>query len=204
MIKLSEESSNFKIYYSNNKPISTQILFSDDNKSLINVRKVYTNKQYFGVKFSTIFHKDKTIIHEFRCKDRGFTEELVDNKDRFLEEYHKRLKSTSEKQIRMKNTYTSRKVNFHKEHDLTFYYDSNNNYRFSSISYDNSTFRGLYGEYDKEEYEARIKEHGYAVFCREPTLEEVSIHLINSATVSYSNLISEINTEYSDIRFEMF
>ena len=39
---------------------------------------------------------------------------------------------------------------------------------------------------------------------REPTLEEVSTHLINSAAVSYSNLISEINTSYSDIRFEMF
>lgn len=204
MIKLSEETINFKIYYSNNKPISDQILFSDDCKSLINVRKVYTNEQYFGVAFSTIFHKDKTIIHEFRCKDRGFTEDLVDNKDKFLEEYHKRLKSTSDKQIKMRNTYTSKKVNFHKEHDLTFYYDSNNNYRFSSISFDNSNFRGLYGEIDEEVYKYRVKEHGYAVFCREPTPEEVSMYLIDPAAVSYSNSISEINTIYSDIRFEMF
>ena len=80
----------------------------------------------------------------------------------------------------------------------------NNNYRFSSISYDNSTFRGLYGEYDKKKYEDKVEQHGYAVFCREPTPEEVSMYLINSATVSYSNLISEVNTTYSDIRFEMF
>ena len=204
MIKLSEETLNFKIYYSNNKPISDQILFSDGYKSLINVRKIYTNGKYFGVTFSTIFHEDKTMIHEFRCKDRGFTEDLVDDKNRFLKEYHKRLKSTSDKQIKMRNTYTSKKVNFHKEHDLTFYYDSNNNYRFSSISHDNSTFRGLYGEYDKKKYEDKVEQHGYAVFCREPTPEEVSKYLINSATVSYSNLISEVNTTYSDIRFEMF
>ena len=204
MIKLSEETSNFKIYYSNSKPISDQILFTDGYKSLINVRKVFTNGEYFGVTFSTVFHKDKVMLHEFRCKDRGFTEDLVDDKDRFLIEYNKRLKSTSDKQISMKNSYTSKKANFYEDYDLTFYYDSNNNYKFSSITHDSSIFRGLYGESTEKLYKERIDEHGFAVFCREPTSEEVKTYLINQSTVSYSNIISESNTSYSDIRIEMF
>lgn len=204
MIKLSEESSNFKIYYSKDKPISDQILFSDDHKSLINVRKVYTDGQYFGVKVTVIHHKTKTILHEFRCKDRGFTEELVDDKNRFLKEYVSRLTSSFDKTMMIKSTHTSKKATFYEDYDLTFYYDSNNNYKFSSISYDNSLFRGLYGESTEERYNERLKSHPSAIFCREPTPEEVKVHLIESAGVSYSNHITEVNTVYSDIRVEMF
>jgi hypothetical protein len=85
--------------------LKDQIICSVDNIHLINVLKNYTNDVYWGSTFSCIIDSDN-IVNMFLCKDRGLTEDLVDNKEAFVnffssKLYRKTLKNS--RKIRIQN-----------------------------------------------------------------------------------------------------
>jgi len=199
--KLSEELNEYYFVPRKDKSLKDQILYSDENINLLNVRKIYTNNTYFGVSYTTLHNSDSSFLHEFRCKDRGFSEEIVDDKESFLHLFKTNLLDSSLNLISAyKNEFVKKPANFFTQYDLHFYYNNNNEYKCSSIMFNNCLFRGIYGSQDEEEYEINTKVFGFTTLNREPTEYEVKDHLVNKAKISFSNHITRVNTAYSDIK----
>jgi hypothetical protein len=197
---LSEERVGALYEYDKSKPILDQILFSHKDRSLLNVRKVFTNDKYFGVTFTSLIHKNGLIIHELRCKDRGASEAIVNDKEKFLKFYNKELASQGHLKLSyLKNKFKSVKAPFLQEHNLEFHYGEDGIYRYSTITRNNSTFRGIYGLESVEKYENYTDLSNFITCMREPTIDEVKEHLIKKADISYANVITEINVSYNNI-----
>ena len=82
--KLSEEADHFQYTYDKSKSLLEQVLHTVDNVHLINVRKTYTNNIYFGVYWTGLINDHQPFLaHNFQCKDRGYTEDIVDRGSRF-------------------------------------------------------------------------------------------------------------------------
>lgn len=186
--------------YNKNKTIKEQALFDDDNHYLLNVRKMYTNNIYFGVQYTTL-DKSLNIYHQFRCRDRGFPEDLVDDKTQFLNKYKSNINSALHRTLNDMNTdFQEMKASFLQEYDLTFLYDQDGFYHSSLVWVDGALIRGLYGATDEKTYERNMRHHGFSTYQREPTESEVNEYLIKKAYISLSNVITRVNTEYSDIK----
>ena len=142
------------------------------------------------------------IFHNFRCKDRGFSEAIVDDKDHFLEIYKKDLIG-SVKRHKKRSQYKCVKPDFYQEYSVSFLVDSNNNYYSTTAIVENSLVRGLYGSVTIESYEEKTKEFGVSILNRFPTKEEVKIHIIDKQTEALNaNFITQVNTVYSKIIIE--
>ena len=197
---LSEERVGAFYEYDKSKPILDQVLFSQEGRSLLSVRKVFTDDKYFGVAFTSLIHKDSLVIHELKCKDRGATEDVADNKDLFLKLYERHITGQHPlHKLNIKNTYKSVKAPFLQEHNLEFHYAEDGIYRFSTITRNNSTFRGIYGMESIEKYKNYKGLTGFITCMREPTIDEVKEHLIKKADISYANVITEVNVSYNKI-----
>ena len=183
-----------------NIPLKNQIICTSGNNLLLNVRKIYTNNIYFGVIWTSINNLGE-ICHPFRCKDRGFTEDLVDNKQAFINVFIDTLSLATTRVFERSETKTI-KSDFLQEYDVTFVLDSNNKY-FATTAIINNTapIRGLYGAKTEEEHTENIKDFGVSVLNRFPTEEEVKHYIIDKQNNALSaNNETRVNTEYSQIK----
>jgi len=188
----------FKI--NKNIPLKNQIIYTYDDSLLINVRKIYTNNDYFGVTWTCINTKGD-IYHGFRCKDRGFSEDLVDNKEAFVDLFINKLSYTSEKILKQSN-YNYIIPDFLKEYEVKFLVDSEGNY-FATTAILNKTapIRGLYGATTEEEHIDNINWYGISILNRFPSEQEVQTHIIDkNSEVLSANFITRVNTAYSQIK----
>lgn len=181
-----------------NTNIQNQVIFNCNDLSLLNVRKIFTNGVYWGIIY-TVLTSEGIVMHHFRCKDRGFTEELVDDKESFISLFKQTTQSTKKSITRSK--FKVVKANFLQEYEVAFLINDNGDYFATTANVNNSPTRGLYGSTNQEEYDERIKTFGFSILNRLPTEEEVKVHLIDKQINSLSaNFITRVNTAYSNIK----
>jgi hypothetical protein len=187
--------------FDNSLRIRDQFIATFNDHYLLNVRKVYTNNTYFGVQFTTL-DETGSICHQAKCKDRGFTEDIADHKDYFLEKYSYIVSMEFHSLInKSEKVFRQVKAPFLNEYNLTFFYDENNVYNHSIAEIGSATFRGLYGVDTERRYQQLIDDHQKIAFLnREPTEDEVRKYLIEPGYTSLSNVITRENTTYSKIR----
>lgn len=191
----------FVFKYDRSKKIKDLILASNDNIHLLSVKKKYSNNEYFGAyNFFLVLDEKPFVFKHFKCKDRGFTEELVDNKDAYIEylfEHHFRsgFKSKNfDAPIRQD-------IKLDKINGRDFYIEygfKDGFYFYTDFIFDNppAVFRGLYGS---ENLEKDTKLYGIAIpKDSTPTFEDL-LYLRDQAEISFSNVYHEVSTEYSQI-----
>ena len=183
-----------------NIPLKNQIICTFGNNSLLNVRKMYTNNIYFGVTWTSINNLGE-ICHPFRCKDRGFTEDLVDNKQAFINVFIDTL-SLDTTSVFERSERKTIKPDFLQEYDVSFIIDSENNYYATTAIVNNTApMRGLYGATTEEKHAKNIKSFGVSILNRLPTEEEVQTYIIDTQITALSaNFITRVNTAYSQIK----
>lgn len=205
--KLSEESDYYFYRYDKSKPLLDQVLYSVDNVHLLNVRKTFTDDIYFGVYWTVLIDDDQPFLaHNFQCKDRGYTEDIVDNWDKFsnvkplddLLNFTPSIKK--QKPVFVKQDIKIPKI-IDRQFELVFAYEKDSGrYIYTHIQDDEGVFRGLYGSKNIDQYEANVKEFGVAVPPgRDPNYDEIK-YLWKQANISFSNTMSFVNTEYSKIK----
>jgi len=167
--------------FDSSKTLHKQAIYEDDNHYLLNVLKIYTNNTYFAVQYSCLNKESKKISHHFRCKDRGFSESLVDNKIFFIDFYKLHEANVSVYTEKFYEKLYEIKADFLNEYEVTFVFDSDNIYNYSYAYINGSCCRGLYGN-------------------TIPTETEILKNLIEPSKISLSNHITRINTSYSDIK----
>ena len=191
------------------EPLINQVVFESSDHYLLNVTKVYTNDKYFGMLCSCLLKKSKEFYNIFRCKDRGFTESLVDNKDFFILKYKDLLVDTAKDLSNKTHSWQSEKADFLDEYNVNFVFDEKGNYKHSTAYVNNVFVRGVYGIYIDptdnspdalEDIDNMYKEHDFLVVNRLPTETEVFDNLIKKQLVSTSNTITRENTSYSKIK----
>ena len=181
-----------------NTNIQNQVIFNCNDLSLLNVRKIFTNGVYWGIIY-TVLTSEGVVMHHFRCKDRGFTEELVDDKESFISLFKQIIQSTKKSITRSK--FKVVKANFLQEYEVAFLINDNGDYFATTANVNSSPTRGLYGSTNQEEYDERIKTFGFSILNRLPTEEEVKVHLIDKQiNVLSANFITRVNTAYSNIK----
>jgi hypothetical protein len=182
-----------------NVSLQNQIIFTGDNLSLLNVRKLYTNGIYFGVIY-TVVNKEGEISHNFRCKDRGFTEEIVDDKEAFIYHFKQKLSQSANRYIK-RSKFKSIKADFLQEYQVAFIIDDDGNYFATTALVNKAPTRGIYGAITQKQYEQRFKENGFSILNRFPTEEEVKFHLIDKQIDALSaNFYTRENTAYSNVK----
>jgi len=183
-----------------NTSLENQVIFSYKGFKLINVRKIYTNGVYWGVMQTTITDEGE-IVHGFRCKDRGFSEEIVDDKKAFISLYKDDI-AISVTKILNRSKFKTIKPDFLQEYQVAFVLHENGAYHATTAVIDNcAPTRGIYGATTQEVYEEFVKEFGFSVLNRFPTEEEVKLHLIDKQINALSaNFITRENTAYSNIK----
>jgi len=183
-----------------NAKLQNQIIFTWDDLSLLNVRKIFTNGIYYGVIYTTIDNKG-SISHNFRCKDRGFTEEIVDDKEAFVSHFKQKLAQSANRYIK-RSKFKTIKANFLQEYQVAFVIDDDGNYFATTALVNNKApTRGIYGATTQKQYEQRFKENGFSILNRFPTEEEVKFHLIDKQINALSaNFITRENTAYSNVK----
>jgi len=180
--------------------LKEQIICSVGDTHLINVLKIYTNNLYFGVMFTSV-EPSGTLINMFRCKDRGFPENLVDNKEVFINLYTSDLGDATLYSTK-RSEFKSIKPDFLQEYQVEFILNPDGTYYATTGVINNTApFRGLYGSSTKEEYERRKETFGISIFNRFPTEEEIQTHIIDKQLNTLSaNFITRVNTAYSNVK----
>lgn len=200
---------NYYYEYDSSLPIRQQIIDSHDDFYLLNVRKIYTNNTYFGVKFSILNSRDKYITHSTYCKDRGFTEEKVNTLDGFYsvrsKEYVFYLAKHIEKEIGF--TYKKQDINYPPINNRTFsVYFAYDDLYYKSTTYvfdDNKgVVRGLYGV-SQEQFDTwdiiNSSKDSHVLHDTTPSKDQLD-DFYKKTVLSLSNNIHEINTAYSKIK----
>lgn len=186
------------VYYCLGDRLTDNILDITNDTYLLNVRKVFTNSLYFGVNYTTI--SNGYFFHHFKCKDRGYSETLVDNKDLFLEKYKRDLApkySGQEFKYFLKELQT-----FNLPYKVYFCFE-NQVYTFTIVEFDNGTvLRGLYGVNNKQDLDNAIKDFDIVFYKTIPTKEQVKYFVDDKLSSSSSNTIHTVSTEYSKIIVE--
>lgn len=207
-LKLSEEVDNIYYEYDKTKSLLDQVIYSLDNIHLINVRKTYTNGIYFGVNWTVLIKENNNsyMAHNFQCKDRGYSEDVVDDWEKFSKlkplddilNFTPRIKER--KPVAIKQDIKIPPI-CDRQFDVYFVYDEGTDiYRFTNLQDNNGVFRGLYSAQSDESYEEKVKDFGIAIPAgRNPNFSEIK-HLWNQANISFSNVITFINTGYSKIK----
>jgi len=183
-----------------NLNLQNQVIFTWNDLSLLNVRKIFTNGVYFGVIYTTI-NNEGDISHNFRCKDRGFTEEVVDDKEAFISYFKQELAQSANRYLE-RSKFKTIKPDFLQEYQVEFVMDLDGNYFATTALINNSApARGIYGATTQEQYEERVKQVGFSVLNRFPTEEEVKFYLIDKQINALSaNFITRENTVYSNLQ----
>ena len=195
-----EYSDEWVFKYNKDIPLKNQIICTSNYNHLLNVRKIYTNNIYWGVIW-TILDRYNEISHNFRCKDRGFSEDFVDNKEAFVNIFINKFSNDYFTTETFSN-YKVIKPDFLQEYETKFLIDPNGNYYATTAVINNTArARGLYGATTEKNHQEQLKELGVSIFNRFPTEEEVKFHIIDKHINSLSaNYETRVNTEYSQIK----
>lgn len=205
--KLSEESDYYFYQYDKSKPLLNQVLYSVNNVHLLNVRKTFTDGIYFGVYWTVLINDDQPFLaHNFQCKDRGYSEDVVDSWEKFsnVKPLAKLLNFTpalkKRKPVFIKQDIKIPKITG-RQFEVVFAYEQDSGrYIFTHLQDDEGVFRGLYSPKNEESYKNYVKEFGIAIPTgRDPNLGDIK-YLWKQANISFSNSISFVNTEYSKIK----
>ena len=186
--------------FDSNCLLKDQVLLEDENHYLLNVLKLYTNNTYFGVQVATLDKEEQTIHFLFRCKDRGYPEELVDDQENFLLKYKEKLLINQRDIVTAPKRLTSKSADFLQEYKVRFWYNPDGEYVHSTAVIHGSPARGAYGSFFENDREAHRQQFGYTIWKREPTEKEVKEYLIDRHTSALSNHITRENTAYSTIK----
>jgi hypothetical protein len=188
---------NFVYYLDTNKSILSQTLDTSENIFLLNVRKIYTNNTYFGVNYTTF--TNGVIYHHLKCKDRGYSELVVEDKDAFMSKYKNELVTDP---MLDWGGFVLKKQKFNLPETVYFCF-SNTSYNHTLIQLlDGSLLRGLYGVQTEIEYQKAKKDFGIAFYNSIPTKQEVIDFMNNKISISTSNHICTVSTNYSSIIVE--
>lgn len=204
-----ESVDNFLYVYNKSLPIKEQVLFSDGDFHLLNVRLQYTNKIYFGVHW-TVLHK-KSVSHYFKCKDRGYTESCKDSLDSFFSHFRRKrdVFGDAKASLYKKKHFTFVPQQTHinsvygREVDIYFAFE-NDKYRFTNIVFkdDNCIMKGLYAP-KKELFITEGSDPfkvGYVLDeDTTPTVKDLD-YFHDKCVQSLSNVNTVVNTEYSNIK----
>lgn len=202
-----EFDTNFKFVYDKSKSFKDLILGKRDNSYLLNVRKKYTNGLYFGASFVALFLRDKPVIScTFTCRDRGFPEDLVDNKDKvvthILENHIRGCANFADDKNNERYTHVKQDINLglinDRSFDVEFVYNEKGYWCTNFVLTDpHAVFRGLYGTYDVPRF---VELYGIGIHHHDiPSLEQLQ-YLRDQAHISFSNVYHDVNTEYSQIK----
>lgn len=189
---------NYVYYIDKSVPFSDNIIFKDDTKCLLNVRKIYTNNIYFGVSFTT-FDSTSGIHHQFACKDRPIgVLSVVEDKGQFISIFRNKKDSHSAK----KDIVKTEEIFYHLPYRVFYSYDKDGLYQHTTYYLeDGSVLRGLYGaKNEKHLQKLLIVYNGFATLGI-PTKEEVISYYEDKVT-SYSNNQISVSTDYSKIIIE--
>ena len=180
--------------------LKDQIICSIDNIHLINVLKNYTNDIYWGCTFTSVIDSDN-IVNMFLCKDRGLTEDLVDNKEAFVDLFLSNLYRQTLRAVK-RSEYKSIKPSFLQEHQVKFILYPDDSYYATTAIVNNTAFtKGLYGSNTENDYLEKTKKFGISVLNRLPTQQEVQKYIIDTQLQAVSsNFITRVNTVYSSIK----
>ena len=177
---------NFGTYsfkYDRSKKIKDLILGKKDNAYLLSITKVYSNDEYYGAISHFLFLGEKpTIAVSFKCKDRGFTEEIADDKEKSIEFTLSKTHLFNDLVYRYQRLdeyeYRVQDISLDNVDKVMFCYH-NKEYVHTIFLIDNAPYRGLYGN-------------------TEPSLSELQ-NLRDNSLVSFSNVYHEVLTDYSEI-----
>ena len=189
---------NYVYYIDKSVPFSDNIIFKDDTKCLLNVRKIYTNNIYFGVSFTT-FDSTSGIHHQFACKDRPIgVLSVVEDKGQFISIFSNKKDSHSAK----KDIVKTEEIFYNLPYRVFYSYDKDGLYQHTTYYLeDGSVLRGLYGaKNEKHLQKLLIVYNGFATLGI-PTKEEVISYYEDKVT-SYSNNQISVSTDYSKIIIE--
>lgn len=200
---------NYYYEYDKSLPLKDQIIDSHDGFYLLNVRKIFTNNTYFGVKFSILNSRDNYITHSTYCKDRGFTEEKVNTQDGFFSVRSKKYIFNLAKHIEteVEFTYKRQDIEYPPINGRTFsIYFAYDDLHYKSTTYvfdDNKgVVRGLYGV-SQEQFDTwdlvKSNKESHVLHDTTPSKEQLD-EFYKKTVISLSNNIQEINTDYSKIK----
>lgn len=185
--KHSEMLHKFTFSYDKSKKFNELVLGRNKHGFLLSVLKKYTNNIYFGASTVFLFLGDEpTIFKDFKCKDRGYTEELVDNKDEFVKlildkdiEPNELAVERSKTMYNVKEDHNLGTING-RDFTLEYTYRGDDYYCTNfMLTNPDAVYRGLY--FDKP------NEHDLELFKE-------------TACLSFSNVYHEVNTDYSNIK----
>ena len=170
-----EEQDQWVYLYDKNKKLVDQAICKTNLGYIVGVLKQYTNDVYFGSNFFELSVEEEKVNCHFKCKDRGLTQDIVDNKDNFISF----ISNLDWKPSKSSVFYKVEKECPFDNYKLFYVFDDTHNYKYSLLKSDNGYFKGCY----------EIK----------PTLDELS-NFKKSFDNSFSNNITRENVSYSDIK----
>ena len=197
-VQAPEIDDNYVYFIDSSLPLSYQAVFKENDKFLLNVRKIYTDNIYFGVSYTT-FDSLSGMQHQFRCKDRPLGDlSVVENKDKFLPLF-----------LSEKNRYRTTKANLKQVevfYDLPYRvflcYDECNFYSETLYLLEGGrVLRGLYGAKDKKHLQKLLAEFNGFATLGPPTKKEIISYYEDKMT-SYANNQISVSTDYSKIIIE--
>lgn len=199
----SEEIGSFCFKYDRSKKLKDLILASTDNAYLLSVNKKYSNNEYFGAcSIFLVLNETPTIFKLFKCKDRGFTEELVDNRELYIEHVLKeppKFKFRDKFNTNSSEVFIKQDVKLPKVNGRDFYVEYSfidGRYLYTNFVFENppAVYRGLYGS---KNLERDTELYGIAIpMDSTPTYGDL-LYLRDQAEISFSNVYHEVSTEYS-------
>ena len=186
----------FKLNYSENRSVKSQILFTFGYINLLNVSKTFVDNKYLGV--TLLFMVNKNFLKVFRDVNMGYSEHLADNLNELINFKHF---------LHTCKTYNNAYLNNQKittEH-FSFIYSGDevrcekifidNEYCFSNFYTRNIVSRGAYSG------------KGFTIGSSFDTMKYssednnlIADYYKQKSYVSLSNTYSYINTEYSTIK----
>lgn len=178
-----EVSNKYTFKYDKSFKIKDLVLAKKEDTYLLSILKNYSNGEYFGS--TPIFLINNEVVSLFKCKDRGFTEEVVNDEDKAVEFALKNILPTITNKV---NTYSNfeyktQDINLEGVDEVVFcYLDSV--YQHTNMLIDGSYYRGLYG--NESDYKS-------------PSFDDLE-NLRLKSKVSFSNVYHETQTEYSQIK----
>lgn len=197
---LSPESAdeNYVYYIDKSIPFSDNVIFKDDTKCLLNVRKIYTNNVYFGVSFTT-FDSTYGIHHQFACKDRPIgVLSVVENKDEFISIFRDKLDSHTAK----KDIVKTEEIFYQLPYRVFYSYDKDGLYQHTTYYLeDGRVIRGLYGAVNEKHLQNLLIAYNGFATLGPPTKKEVISYYEDKMT-SYANNQISVSTDYSKIIIE--
>ena len=170
-----EEEDNWVYSYDKNKSLVDQAICKTNHGYIIGILKQYTNDVYFGSNFFELSKKDQKIYCHFKCKDRGLTQEIVDDKNNFISF----ISNIGWKPLESSVFFKIEKESPFPDFKLFYVFDNSNNYQYSLLTGIEGSFKGCYST--------------------EPTLNEL-LNFKQNFNNSFSNNITRENVIYSDIK----